>query len=520
VVFASYAFAFGFLPIVLSVVLGTSAIGHRTAAKLLLFIASLVFYAWWNPPYLAFLLAILAFNYVIVSWLVTTPPNKRFRRAVMIGGVVANIATLLYFKYWTFLVGQVGAVLHEPLEPLALAMPLGISFIVFQKIALLVDAYSGQIKRLGILEYGLFVSFFPQLISGPIVHHREVIPQFESENSVRYSATGVPVAIAFVVIGAFKKVVIADSFSSHVAAIFDSQSQVGFIAAWEATVSYTLQVYFDFSGYSDMAIGLGLLFGVRLPFNFNSPLKATSPIDYWGRWHITLTRFLTAYIYNPLALRATRRRVALRLPIKRSGVMTPAAFAALLALPTFVTMFVAGAWHGAGYQFMVFGVLHGVYLVANHGWRVLRTREHLDLAPSTASVAACRAATLVAVILAIPFFRAESVSGAWSIVSSMLGVHGLSAGASAFERSFVFLIVAVFIASQVLPNTQEVLHDALERVTSPLAKHPGETSISRGRSWPRIVWRPTIWWACALGAVAWYVILHLARPSEFLYFQF
>jgi D-alanyl-lipoteichoic acid acyltransferase DltB (MBOAT superfamily) len=528
VLFTSYEFVLVFLPLVVLAVLGASGLGHRALAKLLLFAASLAFYAWWNPSYVALLLAILGFNFTIGNWLIRTqddPGLARRRTAVLVFGLATNIALLVYFKYTGFLLGAIGDAIGEEFAIGKIVLPLGISFITFQKIAFLVDAYSGQIKQLSALDYALFVSFFPQLISGPIVHHREVIPQFQSPTTLRYARQVVPVAIAFFVMGAAKKVIIADYFSSHVAVAFDAAAagaHQGFAAAWRGALAYTVQIYFDFSGYSDMAIGLGLLFGIRLPFNFNSPLKATSIIDFWSRWHMTLSRFLTAYIYNPIVVRGTRRLMRRGKKAVVKGVMPLGPFITVLALPTLFTMFIAGAWHGAGFQFLVFGLFHGGYLVVNHAWRNLRRAVGKPpISTARQSVIASRALTLLALVISIPWFRASSVHAAGVLLSDMLLLHrGGHAPGAQVGRSFLLALGLAWLASQILPNTQEIMRDQLDRVTGPLAKHAGAGNSSESWSWPPLAWRPTIGWALALGVLAWYVVLHLASPTEFLYFQF
>jgi D-alanyl-lipoteichoic acid acyltransferase DltB (MBOAT superfamily) len=528
VLFNSYEFLLGFLPGVLLLVLGASALGRHALAKLLLLGASLVFYAWWNPPYVVLLLAFLLFNFWVGSWLIRTAgqaaPERR-RTGVLVLGLCANIAALVYFKYTQFLAGEIGDLLGIDLAVSRIVLPLGISFIVFQKIAFLVDAHGGQIKQLRFLDYALFVSFFPQLISGPIVHHREMIPQFESDHGLRYVRRIVPIAISFVVMGAFKKVVIADHLASHVAIAFQSTAAGqthDMFSAWLAAVSFALQIYFDFSGYSDMAIGLGLLFGIRLPCNFNSPLKASSIIDFWSRWHMTLTRFLTAYIYNPIVMRATRRRVAAGKKVAIRGVLRPGAFVSLLLLPTLFTMFIAGAWHGAGFQFIVFGLIHGTYLSINHAWRNGRRAARRPARRTRRGVVLARALTFLAFVVSIPFFRADSVHSAWSFVASMLGAHGALRASSLVDLPFLGLVGLVLVASQVLPNTQEVMHEQLEAAVSPLARHAGHTQPTDPDtwSWPRLVWRPTVFHALAIGLLGWIVMLSLAGPSAFLYFQF
>ena len=520
--FTSYEFVLVFLPVVLAVVLSSAAWGNRGFAKLALFVSSLVFYAYWSPRYVALLLAILVFNYSVGTWLIHTHARGgRKRTVVLVLGLLANIGTLVYFKYTNFLVDEFNTLFGTGFSVGKIILPLGLSFITFQKIAFLVDAHGGQIEHLSFLDYGLFVSFFPQLIAGPIVHHREVIPQFESDRSLRYSPRAAAIAVTFFVCGAFKKVIIADQLAPHVATIFNNAANGvhhGMFDAWLGAVTFTLQVYFDFSGYSDMAIGLALMFGVRLPYNFNSPLKAASMIEFWSRWHITLTRFLTAYIYNPIVLRATRRRMAQRKKVSIKGVMPPGAFVSLLAVPTLITMFITGVWHGAGTQFIVFGLIHGAYLIINHAWRNFRPKS-----VSHGHVPLARAVTFIALVVSMPFFRADSAATAWGFVQSMFGAHGLGLHSGLRPSTGMLAFIAlVFLASQVLPNTQDLLGDPLENAVSPLAKHAGDarTSVAPAWSWPRVLWQPSVLWAVGLGLSAWYVLLNLAAPSDFLYFQF
>jgi alginate O-acetyltransferase complex protein AlgI len=526
--FTSYEFVLVFLPAVVAMTFAMSALGRHDLAKLVVLGASLAFYGWWNPVYVPLLIAMIAFNYAIGSWLIRTREREdlaRQRLTAVALGVAANVVTLGYFKYTNFLVDAINDATGAGISIAEIALPLGISFIVFQKIAFLVDAYSGQIPRLGLLDYSVFVSFFPQLIAGPIVHHREVIPQLEEPSSLRYHARVVPIALAFFVLGACKKVLLADPLSPYVAEVFSTAAaggHPGLVASWSAALAFTLQVYFDFSGYSDMAIGLGLLFGIRLPVNFNSPLKAASMIEFWSRWHMTLTRFLTAYIYNPIVLRVTRRRMQQGKKIATRGVMRPGAFVQLLLVPTLFTMFIAGVWHGAGFQFIVFGLLHGVYLVVNHAWRSFHPAGRRSGSRAIA-VAAARAATFVALVVSIPWFRSDSAHTAWSFATSMLGLHG--AGHARLAGGTLLLIAVLLLITQILPNSQELLRTQLEAETAPLAKHAGagktmDPAHAASWSWPRIAWRPTVAWALALAVVAWIVVLRMAAPTEFLYFQF
>ena len=253
-------------------------------------------------------------------------------------------------------------------------LPLGISFITFQKIAFLIDVQAGRVKSFTFHEYCTFVLFFPQLIAGPIVHYREMMPQFATA-TCRYDKENFAVGLTLLFFGLFKKGVLADNIAPLITPIYDHSAAAGqtpLLLAWMAAVGFTLQIYFDFSGYTDMALGLARFFGIKLPPNFNSPLKASSIIDFWLRWHMTLTRFLTAYIYNPLVLWLTRRRATKGRP--GFGVRNPTigAFVSLLMVPLITTMFISGLWHGAGYGFIIWGLLHGVFLTINHAWRVVR----------------------------------------------------------------------------------------------------------------------------------------------------
>ncbi len=281
-------------------------------------------------------------------------------------------------KYAAFLVALLDH--HTPihLKIGAVVLPLGLSFITFQKIAFLADIYSGAVTGFAFADYALFVTFFPQLIAGPIVHHAEVMPQFDRPDALRFDRLKIAAGLSLLVIGLVKKAVFADAVEPAASAVFALAARGGpvdFFSAWSGAFAYMLQLYFDFSAYSDMAIGLGLMFGIHLPFNFNSPYKATSIIEFWQRWHITLTRFLTAYIYNPIVVGLTRRRAARGLSVVTRRGMTPGAFLTLQALPTMVTMVICGVWHGAGFQFIAFGLLHGVYLIINHGYRALRAAK-------------------------------------------------------------------------------------------------------------------------------------------------
>jgi len=427
--FNSYQFIFLFLPIV---VLGYFVLGRlgRTAAVVWLVLASLAFYAVSRVDSLAIILPSIVLDYAIGQALERLDESRSRMRATLLGiGIVANIAFLGYFKYWNFFLDTANLVFGTHIAFCSLILPLGISFITFQKIAYLMDVYSGQVKGVGFLNFLLFTLFFPRVVAGPIVHYQEVMPQFD-RSTIRWVPTDIAVAICLFSMGLFKKVVIADrvgDFANPVFAAPLTGEPVTLLAGWIGALAYTFQIYFDFSGYSDMAIGIARIFGVVLPMNFNSPLKATSIVEFWSRWHITLTRFLTAYVYTPLVLNLTRRRMAQGKPVLRGRNTRMSAILALIGVPTLVTMAISGFWHGVGFQFIVWGLLHGVMLTINQGWRTLRPRfwrhqKSHDLIMTPVGFGL----TFVGVIVTFVFFRASSVSAALSVLRGMAGLNGVT----------------------------------------------------------------------------------------------
>src|SRR5665213_1162080 len=361
--FNSYEFIFLFLPIAVSVffVLGRYS---RAMALRWLIVVSLVFYAWWRPLNVFLIAPSILINFVIARALqkVLRQQQPRLAKVLLLLGIAFNVAFLGYFKYANFFVGAVNDVFGAQYVLTQIVLPLGISFITFQKIAFLVDVHSRRIESFTLRDYGLFVLFFPQLIAGPIVHYREMMPQFQRAPCV-FDRENMTVGVTLLVFGLFKKAFLADGISPMVKTLYD-QATIGapttFLLGWMAAIGFMFQIYFDFSGYTDMALGIARLFGIRLPPNFNSPLRSPSIIDFWLRWHMTLTRFLTAYIYNPLSLWLTRRRLAKGLQGFGGRNTSAGAFITLLLFPTLFTMCISGLWHGAGYLFILWGAVHGI----------------------------------------------------------------------------------------------------------------------------------------------------------------
>ncbi len=351
--FNSYVFIFAFLPTVL---IGYFAISHNWGprqAKYFLMFASLFFYGYWNPIYLLLLGSSIVVNFTVAGWMERLGEADRLlaKKRVLIAAILFNVGMLGYFKYRDFFVGSVNFVLGTEFPLLYMALPLAISFFSLQQIAFVVDSYKGLTRERNFADYVLFVSFFPQLIAGPIVHHKEVMPQFAQEDNKRFRVNNFTLGSFIFSIGLFKKVVVADSFAGWATPGFDVAETLNLVEAWITSLSYTFQLYFDFSGYSDMAIGLALMFNIVLPLNFNSPYKAASIINLWQRWHLTLTRFINLYIYRPI------------LRSRKGFSFTWAMFA------TVVAMEASGIWHGAAWTFVVFGFMHGFGLVINHIWR-------------------------------------------------------------------------------------------------------------------------------------------------------
>ncbi len=512
--FTSYSFLFAFLPVALAGFFLAGRTGGRRAAALWLVAASFVFYGWWNPAGVPLLALSIAGNYGAGRLIAALADRPRARAWVLGLAVAANLGALFWFKYLFWLLGLAGAPGWMAAPLAGVALPLGISFFTFTQILFLVDCQQGRASDSGPLDYVLFVTFFPHLIAGPILHHREMMPQFADAATYRFRADNFAVGLGIFIVGMLKKCLIADPTGAGVAAAFAAPGILSLIEAWHAALSYSLQLYFDFSGYSDMAIGLGLMLNLRLPLNFNSPYKAAGIIAYWQRWHMTLTRTITLLIYNPIALAVTRRRAARG----QGGHKTPGGFAAMVALPTLVTMALAGIWHGAGAQFLVFGLLHAAYLSVNHAWRLWRPARSTGALHHAGSVLL----TYLCVLIASVFFRAPSVGEAMSMLGAMAGTHGAgellpSAGTSmagawngaAHDTAAIAWLVALFAIVWFMPNTQQIFAAAapvLDRIP------PGPVA------WLR--WRPSTGWAVALGLGGVVAVLAMGGSGEFLYFRF
>jgi alginate O-acetyltransferase complex protein AlgI len=466
--FNSYAFIFVFLPLTLLTFFLLAKWRMKTAATISLIIASLVFYSYWDTHYLALLLSSILFNFFVGGYMERAcHPVKR--KALLLFGLTVDLALLGYYKYTNFFISSFNNLFHTSVIPLQITLPLGISFFTFTQIAYLMDAYRKETKEYNFLTYSLFVTFFPHLIAGPILHHRDIIPQFHRLRSFVFSHKNMALGMSIFVLGLSKKVIIADHVALWAAPVFIHANEVNGVQAWIGALCYTFQLYFDFSGYSDMAVGLGLMLNIRLPINFNSPYKSMSIIEFWRRWHITLSTFLKDYLYIPLGGNRHGKAKKMR--------------------NLFLTMLLGGLWHGAGWTFVIWGALHGLYLVINHTWR----NAGRQLPGPVAWVL-----TFLSVIVAWVFFRAHSVHDALAILRAMFGM-GSGSGQSpevirVMANTTMIGIELVLLTLWVLflPNTMEVIRR----------------------------FKPNWRWALFIGVVAFYSLLQMKRVSEFLYFQF
>ena len=489
--FNSYTFIFAFLPFALLTYHGLRWAGFERGAILALTLLSLGFYGWWNPIYLLLLIPLTFANYIFAKRILACRQARpSVAKTLLISGLIGNLSVLGYFKYANFFIDNMNTLLGLNLFLAQIVLPLGISFFTFQKIAFLVDVYRGRVTFLNMLDFALFVSFFPQLIAGPIVHHSEVLPQLRQRGAM---SIPVEMGVTIFIIGLAKKVLLADTAALYATPPFAAAASgeaLGLLTAWRGALAYTLQLYFDFSGYSDMAIGAALLFGIRLPVNFNSPYKATGIIDFWRRWHITLSRFLRDYLYIPLGG-------------NRHGKMRR--YGNLL-----LTMLLGGLWHGANWTFVIWGVLHGGYLVANHAWHAIRPRIFSVNRPvGYIEVWMGRAITFIAITIAWVVFRAEDAATAFGILGSMIGLHDWGAAPSKRE---ICVLMALLLGAFFAPNTQAI------------TGYVGSAGIYGEGATPsgpiRLRWQPTLWWATIMGCLFALSVASLSRISEFIYFQF
>jgi alginate O-acetyltransferase complex protein AlgI len=431
---------------------------------------SLIFYAMWDWRNLWVLIPSILFNYTLGRQL-----QKRQSGPLLAFGICTNIILLIYYKYFTFLLSQIGLNLDASLST---TLPLGISFFTFTQISYLVDTYQKKTEGTVFKDYSLFVVYFPHLISGPLLHHKDMISQFTWKNVSSKDKEYYAIGLAFLILGLTKKVFLADRLSLIADPVFLNLKDLTMIEAWKGILAYTFQLYFDFSGYSDMAIGISKLFHITMPINFNSPYKATSIIEFWRRWHITLSNFLKDYIYIPL------------------GGNRDGQFRKLQNI--FIVMLICGVWHGAGYTFFIWGLWHGFFLIANHVWRLY---VKTPIIPNPwLSKGINWSLTFFVVILGWVFFRSSSLSNATEMFSVLFFGQ---VGNFLVDKNWL-LIFAALLLSTLGPNSQQLLSYDYSSKYNPFS----------------LVWRPNPYWAAMLACLATYSLVRIQPISPFLYWQF
>jgi len=501
-------FLFLFLPLTICISLLLRRFSKQEAVVIFLSLASLVFYGYWNPNAIPVLLGSIFFNYFLGQHL-SADANQKKARSLLVSGIVANLGLLAGFKYLGMLTETAGFIFGHEISAPKFELPLGISFFTFLQIAYLVDASRGQASETHFPRYFLFVTFFPHLIAGPLVHHRELMPQFV--RNLGHVWENLAIGLTIFGIGLFKKLVLADHVGTWYDSLFNGAAAgivPSLIDSWVGALSFSLVIYFDFSAYSDMAIGLSKIFGIRLPENFNSPYKATSIIDFWRRWHMTLSRFLRDYLYVPLGGNRCGQ-------IRRY-------------LNLMLVMLLAGLWHGASWKFVVWGGQHGIYLLINHSWRkVTSVRLYKPL---------CIGITFLAVTFAWVPFRADTFQTAMTVFEGMVGLHGvilpahyrevlpyslslwmISHGVT-FGATLVYgggtqlvILGVLMMIVWFLPNTHQIATDFKHTLGSdaPLVTRP-------------LRWKPAGSFAIGMGIVGAYLMLLATqgKAGEFIYFQF
>ena len=520
--FNSYAFLFGFLPIAL---IGYQIAGHfhRRAVVAWLGFISLAFYAYWRPMLVVLLASSIAVNYFAAFLISREKSNSARSKLWMWSAITIDLGALGFFKYLFPFLNFASHTIGSSHHWADVILPLGISFFTFTQIAYIVDLQQGIATLQDISSYVLFVTFFPHLIAGPILHHKEMMPQFNQNRRYTLRLNDLAVGFSWFIMGLAKKVLLADTFAGTAKEVFAFQGHLPMLIAWRGVLCYALQLYFDFSGYSDMALGLARMFSINFPLNFSSPYKATNIIDFWQRWHITLTQYITAYLFNPIQFAISSRRQSKGKKVSRKAMLTLDGFTQMIAFPMIVTMFIAGVWHGAGFQFIIFGVLHGGYLTINHAWKLSRHKAHKEesarplLARSFSHVGSVML-TFLCVLVAQVFFRADSAGHAATILGSMVGGHGFSLRSNlASENAGQHLLnlaemIFGFVIVWAMPNTQQIL----SRFKPSLELTPWDEAHEPRR----LLWMPRLGWATVLGCLFFVALVRLQDPSTFLYFQF
>lgn len=504
-VFNSYEFILIFMPLAFSAFVLAHYLGGWRAAFNVVALASLVFYAQWGITLLAILMVSVISNFVVGNILIFATRVGKPSPTLLITTILGNLGALGYFKYTNFFLDISNQLSGANFSHLDIILPIGISFYTFIQIGFLIEAYSGKAEQQTFMRYLTFATFFPCVTAGPLVLQHEIFEQMKERSDSALDFRRISAGLTMFCIGLFKKVMLADSIAPYANSTFNGVAagqSIDMVIAWAGSVAYALQLYFDFSGYSDMALGLGAIFGIVLPLNFNSPFKALSISDFWQRWHITMTRFFTNYVYSPVAITGMRRAMVGRLGPVQNYLVSGAG-------PIIFTMLVAGIWHGSGWMFVLYGLLHGVAIAINNGWK----QFNLPTVPPLMSWLM----TMSVVVSGLVIFRAPDVPTALTILSSMWGISffmtevGVSVVSLALDE--VLPLIGLFGAIVLLaPNAQEILRHYW------LSSSPKPDSIDAIAE--SFAWRPMLGWSVA-STIAFVITFgNIGADSSFLYYQF
>ena len=503
--FNSYEFLVLFLPATFVAFAITQRFGGWSAAFAILAVASLVFYAQLSMQLLAVLLVSVISNYVIGSVLTRSTQTGQPAHKLLIAAIVGNIFALGYFKYTNFFVDIANQVTGSGFDHFSIILPIGISFYTFIQIGYLLEAHGGRAKQTSIVKYTTFATFFPYITAGPLVAQKEIFDQMDNRTDSALDGRRIALGLTIFAMGLFKKVVFADSIAPYANLAFDGVAggmMIDPVTAWTGSLAYTMQLYFDFSGYSDMAVGLGVIFGLKLPLNFNSPLKAISISDFWQRWHITMTRFFTNYVFSPMAMNGMRKAIQKNLPAFPRFVFAG-------GWPIVFTMLVAGIWHGSGWTFVFYGLLHGVAIAINNAWK----QFNFPRVPPAAGWFL----TMAVVVSGLVIFRSADMATAGSILASMWGVSlitGIGAGevVTLYIAGAWQIIVPLGVIVLAMPNTQEILsRDWVSTDTKPQI-------MSRFTKF--VTWKPNAGWAFLVAGLLVLAFSNIGSDSSFLYYDF
>jgi D-alanyl-lipoteichoic acid acyltransferase DltB (MBOAT superfamily) len=491
----SAAFLFIFLPLTIMVYYFFYTKGLDRSARVVLILSSIIFYALWSINTLWILAGLILVNFIIAKEIAKVIEEKRsLARNILISGVFINLVALGYFKYFHFIAENVSAVFKTEFSHQRIVMPLGISYITFQFIAYLVDVYKKQKPDTRFSNFTIFISFFPKIIAGPILRYSDLNWQLKKLGRSKINWTLLRIGVVLFIIGLAKKVLLADSLEPYVATIFsdaESGQKLNWIIGWAGTLAFTLQIYFDFSGYSDMAVGLGLLFGLRLPENFDSPYKALSITEFWRRWHMTLSSFLKDYIYIPLG---GNKRGEIRRHFN-----------------VFVTMLVCGIWHGAGWNFIIWGGIHGIFIIVNNIWKQFRG-NFPKANPTFRYISALL--TFFCVTVAWVFFRASTLQGAMYLLKSMFSIQplGWEQFTSSYSLGLPLLIGMGLSIVWLLPNSLQISKYSFDITEKRLSR--------QNELVPWLSVEPSFRWALVFGFLLALIIARLPQATNFIYAVF